>query len=138
MAKYKTANSRRHKRLQAHALVKFQSAESYGESEPFLSNVKDISAGGMRFWSEHFFPEGALLRVSAWMPVLDQPLDALARVVRVRSAFSSDLYYLSVRFIETNAQIQSALNDFIEALASNRRTRRYINDESFVTRFGNA
>lgn len=133
MAKYKTQNTRRFKRLQAHSLVKFQSAEEFGTKEPYFSNVKDISAGGMRFWSEHYFPENALLRISVWLPALEKPFDALARVVRVRPA-ASDVFYLSVRFIETNREMQTALNDFIEALAANRATRRYIDDFAFVTR----
>ncbi len=134
MAVYRTPNSRRHKRLQAHSLVKFQTAESYGQAEPLISNVKDISAGGMRFWSEKYFAEGTLLRVSVWMPALERPFDALARVVRVRPAFQSGVYYLGLRFIEINREMQSSLNDFIEALASNRKTRRYIDDFKVVTR----
>ena len=114
--------------------MKYQSAEKYGETEPFISNVKDLSAGGMRFWSESFFPEGKLLRISAWVPPLQRPFDALARVVRVRPAFNSDIYYLSVRFIEANSEMQTALNDFIESLASNTKTRRYIDDDVNVTR----
>lgn len=125
---YKTENTRKFKRAQAHSLVKFQAAEKWGGTEPLISNVKDISAGGLRFWSETFFPEGALLRLSAWMPMLDKPLDALARVLRVRQGRTDGMYYLSVRFIEVDQAAQSAVNDFIEKLAANPKTRRFIDD----------
>lgn len=126
MPVYKAENTRRFKRVQAHSLVKFQSAEKWGGAEPYISNVKDISGGGLRFWSAAFFPEGTLLRISAWIPSLQKPLDALARVVRARGAKTADSYYLSIRFIEVDQEIQSALNDFIENLAANPKTRRYI------------
>lgn len=130
----KIANTRRFKRMHAHSLVKYQAAESYGSKEPLLSNVKDISAGGMRFWSESFFPEGTLLRVSVWIPVLDKPFDALARVVRTRTAFGSGIYYLSLRFIEVNQEQQAALDRFIETIANDPKTRRYVDDFAFVRR----
>ena len=126
MPRYIADNTRRFKRAQAHSLVKFQIAEKWGSDEPFISNVKDLSASGLRFWSEVFFPEGTLLRISAWVPSIGKPLDALARVVRARSARSVDTFYLSVRFIEVDENIQSALNDFIEGLAANSKTRRFI------------
>lgn len=130
MAAYKTENSRKFKRVQALSLVKYQTAEQWGSVEPFLSNVKDLSAGGLRFWSERFFPEGTLLRLSAWVPSLEKPVDALARVVRARSVKSEDSFYLSVRFIEMDQDVRSALNAFIEGLGANRQTRRFIDDFS--------
>lgn len=134
MEKYLTINSRQFKRVQAHSLVKFQGVDQYGKEEPWISNVKDISAGGLRFWSEHFFPEATLLRLSVWIPALERPLDALARIVRVRPARNGEMYYLSVRFIEVSQDLQKALNDFIERLASDKKTRRYVDDFTHVKR----
>ena len=128
MTKYTADNTRKFKRVQAHSLVKFQTAEQWGTVEPFLSNIKDLSAGGLSFWSEVFFPEGTLLRVSAWIPALEKPVDALARVLRVRAAKSAGSYYLSVRFIEADQDIRNALNSFIEDLAANPKTRRFSDD----------
>lgn len=126
MAVYKAENTRKFKRVQAHSLVKFHAAEKWGGVEPFLANIKDISAGGLHFWSGVFFPEGTLLRISAWIPALKQPLDALARIVRVHGVKTGDSYYLSIRFIEVDQEVQSALNDFIESLVANPKTRRFI------------
>ncbi len=128
MAKYQLENTRRFKRVQAHSLVKFQTAEQWGSTEPFLSNIKNLSAGGLRFWSEQFFAEGTLLRLSAWIPSLEKPLDALARVVRTRAGKSPGSCYLSVRFIEADQEIRDTLNKFIEGLAENPKTRRFIDD----------
>ena len=126
MPTYKVENTRKFKRVQAHSLVKFQVAEKWGGVEPYISNVKDISAGGLRFWSADFFPEGTLLRVSTWVPALEKPLDALARVVRARAGKNTDSYYISVRFIEVEQELQTALNAFVENLAANPETRRFI------------
>ena len=134
MASYQVDNARKFKRAQAHSLVKYQTAEKWSAEEPYISNVKDISAGGLRFWSGVFFPENSLLRISVWAPFLQRPVDALARVVRSRATKTAGSYYLSVRFIEVDETLQNALNGFIENLAANPKTRRFIDDFQRSTR----
>ena len=130
--KYKAENSRRFKRFRANYLVKYQLAGAL--EEPFVSNLKDLSAGGCRFWSEVAFPEGKLLKISIWIPPIEKTLEALARLVRVRRAPDSDVYYLSVSFAEGSPEIQTSLNDFIEKLAEDRGARRLIDDAPIVSR----
>ncbi len=135
MKKYKASNSRRFKRLRVPYLIKFEDAQQHTQNEPYISNLKDISAGGVRFWSEHFFPEDALVRVSIWFPPIEETVTALGRVVRVRRSPNAPVYYLSVRFVEIEAQVQEALNDFIEDLSDDREMRRFVDDSHRVNRF---
>lgn len=138
MPTYQFENTRRFKRVQAHSLVKYQAADRWESEDPYIANVKDVSAGGVRFWSPVYLPEGTLLRVSVWMPFLEKPLEALARVVRVRTARTPDSFYLSVRFIEIDQTSQQQINSFIEKLAANSETRKFIDDfKGKIRRTGN-
>ena len=110
--RYKVKNMRRYNRFPVDYLVKYGLADSPG-IEPLVSNLKDISAGGLKFWSEHFLPEGSLLRVSVCTPPLNRVIEALARVVRVRRS-PQNLYYIAVSFIEIPAEDQAAINQFVE------------------------
>ena len=129
---YKIQNSRTYKRLRTDYLIKYQTAGS--SQEPFVANLKDISAGGLRFWSDHYVSEGVLLKVSIWVPVIDQILEGLVRIVRVRQAKGRLLYYLAARFVEIAPGIQAALNRFIENLAENPAAKGLIEDETIVKR----
>ena len=129
---YKMENSRKFKRLKASYLIKYQIAGS--TQEPFLANIKDLSAGGIRFWSDHFLQEGALLKFSLWVPPIERTLEGLIRIVRVRQAKGRMVYYMATRFLEIAAADQAALNNFIEKLAANPDTQDLIENESIVKR----
>ncbi len=129
--KYKVENQRKHKRLAVDYLLKYRSAGS--ETEDFVSNLKDISAGGLRFWSERFLPEETLLNVSTWIPPIDRVFHALARVVRIRES-KGNLFYIAVSFVEVSYEDQNALNQFIEHLSSLRGARSLVHDPQKVTR----
>ena len=129
---YKMENSRRYKRLKADYLIKYQMAGT--TQEPFIANIKDISATGIRFWSDHYLQEGTLLKFSVWVPAIDRTLEGLARISRVRQAQGGLVYYMAARFLEIAAEDQTALNDFIEKLAADPETKEFIENEPIVKR----
>lgn len=131
-AKYNAMNSRRHKRLKADYLVKYQMPGS--EEGPFVSNIKDISAGGVKFWTERALPEGALIQINVLLPPLDKELRALGRIVRVRSVKDAPMDYVAVNFIELDLDAQTALNDFIEYTATLAIAKDLIDFHPFVKR----
>jgi len=130
--KYKAENARRFKRLKADYLIKYQ--PSHAEGDPSISNIKDISANGLRFLTENFFPEGTALVVSVHIPPIDRTLTTTARVVRVRSAGSEGLYYMSVRYVDLFAEDQALLDDFIERLAKDRQASFMVDHAQNVKR----
>src|SRR5688572_6274222 len=99
---YKMQNSRHYKRLKADYLIKYQVAGV--QQEPFIANIKDISAGGVRFWSDHYLAEGVLLKIAVWVPPIDRTIEGLARIIRVRQAKGRLVYYLGARFLEISQQ----------------------------------
>lgn len=115
--KYIINNTRRYKRLFADYLIKYR--PSHTESGAFLvANLKDISAGGVKFWNDIPLPEGALF----WVEVLTMPIDrvirGLARVVRVHQAKNRLVYYNALQFLEIPSEDQNALNSFIDRVAA--------------------
>ncbi len=131
-ATYNAVNSRRYKRLKADYLIKFQLPGRDGE--PMVSNIKDISAGGVKFWTDQVLPEDGLIQLSVLLPPLDRELKALGRIVRVRPAKDLPLEYVAVNFLELNLDAQAALNDFIEYTATLPVAKDLIDLHQFVRR----
>lgn len=130
--KYKTFNARRYKRMFANYLIKYQIPALH--EEPRVANIKDISAGGVRFWSADYIPEGALLKVNVLVPPIDLVMGAVGKVVRVRKAGQADFYYIGVNFVEIEAHQQMALNEFIENLSKNKDARPLVPDDRVIVR----
>ena len=99
---------------------------------PHSADIHD--RGGVRFWTEDPLPEDALLLVEVLPPPLNRVIRALARVVRVRQAEKSLVYYNAVRFVEIAEEDQSALNYFIERIAADRGARALVPDYPTVQR----
>ena len=93
-------------------------AELLGQ-EPSVSNVKDISATGLKFWSGQFLEEGTALRVSVCLPPLERNITALAKVVRIRQA-KTGVYYIAVRFVDIEDQDRADLAEFIDSLSKRK------------------
>jgi c-di-GMP-binding flagellar brake protein YcgR len=129
---YKAQNSRRFKRMRADYLLKYQVAGV--EGEPHVSNIKDLGAGGTKFWTDQFMAEGTLVKVSFLVPPLELNVEALGRVVRVRQARESGVFYIAVRFIEIPDSSKAAINEFIEYIASQPDARGVVEDAPVVKR----
>lgn len=126
-------NSRRFKRFRADYLIKFQVPGTSGE--PFLSNLKDLSAGGVKFWTEQYIAEGTLVKVSFLVPPLDMKVDTLARVVRVRTAGGQDpVFYVATRFIEISEDAKKAIDEFVDYLLGLPRAGKLVSNAVGVKR----
>ena len=130
--KTKIQNTRKHKRLQAYYLVKY--LVKGGGDEPRITNVKDISAGGLKFLAKEFLPEEASLTVNVLIPPLKTPLEAKAKVLRVRKEKKGVTYSVAVRFTEISEHLKSSLNQFIETLAEDKQARLLIDHADVVVR----
>lgn len=130
--KYRTENSRRYKRLKADYLVKHH-IPGFPELAR-VSNIKDISAGGLRFWTDQSFPEGALINLNILIPALNRQILALGRIRRVRRSPSGNVDYVAVSFIELSRDDRKALNDFIEHLATTKEAPFLIDQHPIVKR----
>ncbi len=118
-------NARSHKRLRADYLMKFQPLNA--EGEPSVSNVKDISAGGLRFWTDRRLPQGVLLAVRICIPPVEKNLEAACQVLRVHRG-PGEIYYIAAKFIEVSKADQMNLDNFIEKISQLPSARRFVDN----------
>lgn len=131
--KYKVQNTRRYKRMRAGGyLVKYHVAGT--QEQPIVTHLKDLSAGGLKFWTERYLAEGTLLKVSFLVPPLDLTVDALARVVRVRPAKNIPISYVAVNFIELPHNAKKAVDAFAEYLYHLPEGSQLVDGSSVVKR----
>lgn len=119
--KNKYENMRRHKRMQADYLMLYKPKDSSDDREPFIANIKDLSASGCRFLTEHFFVEGTDLDISISIPPLNRSIQCTARVMRIRQS-ERVLYYVGVRFLDLPKRDEEDLELFVEGLAKNKKS----------------
>ena len=112
--KRKAPDGRRFKRIHFAYLVKYQ---INGKGEPRITNARDISAGGMRFWATEKIPSNSVLKISIFLPPLDRSVEALARVLRTRKSKEGMIYYVAVNFVDLKEEDRKALREFAEALS---------------------
>ena len=129
---YKAVNARKFKRIHTDYLLKFQLLNS--KEPPIISNIKDLSAGGLRFWTDRMVPQDALVRVSVFVPPLDRTIEALGSVQRVRRAIKAPVYYVSVGFVELNQEDQEAINQFVEGVALQPGANQSVHHPEIVNR----
>ena len=131
--KFKSTNTRSYKRLRADYLLKYWPADEPA-AEPWVSNLVDISAGGMRFWSEALVPEDRLLQITMWLPPIDRTLEVQAHVLRTRQARNTSMYYVAVKFEDLPDSDKGALNSFIETLSQIPGARPLVDNKRVVKR----
>ncbi len=112
--RYKVLNSRRHERLDASYLIKYQKVNHFDGIH--VTNIKDISAGGVRFWTEESVESGELLQMKVLLPPIGRVLHVLGKVRRVHYVEKSGIYYVGVSFYQMKAEDQQALDNFVNSL----------------------
>lgn len=130
-------NTRRYKRFKASYLLKFRLAVE--PTAEYFYNITDLSASGLRFWSDKFFTEGSLAQVSFIMPPLNRTFEILGRIVRTRRYQAEDpkeapIYYIAIGFLDLPAKDQAQVNDFIEKIAQSRGAREFVDMPEKINR----
>ena len=118
--KLKPWEARKFKRLRASYLVKYQMGE---KGAPRITNLVDISEGGLRFLAHEKIPELSLLRLSIYLPPLERSVDAVSKVTRVRRARDGEaIYYVSVIFLDLKGRDREAIRQFAEYISKQKET----------------
>ncbi|MBI4115475.1 MAG: PilZ domain-containing protein [Candidatus Omnitrophica bacterium] len=129
--KSRILNARRYKRIRAAYLVKYH---VNGKAGPTITNARDVSAGGLRFWTEEKLNESSVLNISVYVPPLDRAVDAVAEVLRIRRAKKGLVYYVGVCFLDLRQEDKEAINEFAEALSRDKEAKVVIDHADIVIR----
>jgi len=130
----KSLNARSHKRLRAAFLVKYETGR-LGES-PRITNIRDLSAGGLRFFTRELLEESSRIKLQVLVPSLERSLTAQAKILRVRRANRNFVYSVAVQFADLKPGDREDLAKFIETLDQNPETRICIDQANVVLRNG--
>ena len=129
--KVKTKDQRRFKRMRLSYLVKYQ---VNGKGEPRITNARDISAGGIKFWTKEDIPESSLLKVTIFLPPLDRSVEALAQVLRIRRMKDQFIYYAAVSFLDIREEDREEISAFADSLSKDKSGRFLIDHANIVVR----
>jgi len=127
----KARNTRRFKRIRAAYLVKYQ---VNGKGEPRITNARDISAGGLRFWTEEKIPHSSVLKISVYFPPLERSVEGTAQVLRMRRSKEGYVYYVAVSFLELNQKDREDISQFAEEISKGKDARFLIDHADVVVR----
>ena len=130
------SDKRKHKRLKAAYLVKYETG--YAGEAPRITNIRDISAGGMRFLTKDILSESAVIKLKVMAPPAGRVFDASARILRVRRANRNFVYSVAVNFVNISAKDREDLEIFIEDMARHEDTRICIDQAQVVLKQGKA
>jgi c-di-GMP-binding flagellar brake protein YcgR len=129
--KTKAEDSRRFKRLRATFLLRYQVK---GQETFRTASLLNISAGGIRFASPTEITPSSSLNLAIQIPSLSKVLEAQARVTRVEKGKKSRIYEVAASFTGLRSEDEKALNQLIEALYENSKTRRFVDHHGVVYR----
>ncbi len=80
----------------------------------YISNTKDISAGGLFFVSNDPLPLGAILELRISLLDEDKPMQCLARVVRVEERVTDNIYNIALCFLDVSGVDRNRLDKYIQ------------------------
>jgi len=119
------AKNRRHfKRAKAPFLLRYQVEES---GVGHITNVRDLSVGGVLFSSDHPLLKGSLLNMQINLPTSEAPLSVRAEVVRTARLKHSDLYRVGTRFIGLKSKDHTSIRLLIERMMRDKRVSGLVN-----------
>ena len=131
--KNRFVNLRRYKRLSVDFLIKY---ETNSHTEPRITNVKNLSAGGVKFLTRELIPEASILKVNLLVPPLEKIFHANAIVLRLRRLKKRLIYSVAVSFTNISAQDKEVINQFVENLSEAGDAKLKIDQASFVVQSG--
>lgn len=131
--KIRLRNSRRFKRIRASFLVQYQRIRQGG---PRVTSTRDISAGGVHFWTLEPLPESSVLDISVYIPALERSVEALGEVLRVRKTKEGLAWYVAVCFLDLNEVDRGAIEEFAETVSKDQEAELMVDHAEIVVRRG--
>lgn len=131
---YPMINGRKQPRLKANYLLRYVPIEGNMQEMTYVANTKDLSTGGLRFYSSRFLEEGTLLKIQVLVPPIDQTISAFARVVRVHTIRKHNQYEISLSYVEIDKKDHQLLNDFIGRCLEQKEAQHLFDHQDVVAR----
>lgn len=79
-----------------------------------LTVTKNISAGGILFFSEEPLAAGSILELKIELPDNEEPIQCLARIIRAEETEKENIYNLAACFLDITGAERARLDRFVE------------------------
>ncbi len=125
----KSPDTRRSLRFRAGYLIKvarFPRLED--ESDRKLTNLVNISDGGLMFVSYELLPISATLKIWFQFPGKQDPIESFAKVVSVTRVKREAVFLISLRFLDLNSADRSHIRAFIQDAARREDSRKFVDE----------
>lgn len=131
---YPMMNSRRYPRLKTNYLLRYVPIEGNMQEVTYVATTKDLSTGGIRFYSPRFIEEGTLLKIQLLVPPIDQSISAFARVSRVHTIRRHSQYEVSLSYVEIDKKDYDLLSRFITSCLEKKEAHFLFDHQDVVAR----
>jgi len=126
-------NTRKHKRLKSFFLLKYQTDAKAGQEQ--ITNVHDISAGGLRFQTNQRLPQNCIIKLAILIPSFEEPIEAEAEVVWVGQTRKKNMpYAVAVKFTKVSGKAEKELEEFLQKMAKEKKNPFFIDLPQFSVR----
>lgn len=123
----KAKDTRKFLRFRAGYLLKYaRFPRLENEVDRRLTNIINISEGGLMFAAYESLPVSSTLKVWFQFPGKQNPVETFAKVVSQAKVRLRAVYRVSLRFLDLNETDRELLRTFILQAAQDSDTRRYI------------
>ncbi len=103
---------RKYIRLSAHHLIKYKLVEK----NKILSFIRNISAGGVLFFSKDDIRSGAFIEIDINFPNYPKPIKATAKVLRTVKLTDVGGYEVAAEFITVDSDARDFINEKIRSV----------------------
>ncbi len=131
---YPMMNGRRYPRLKANYLLRYVPIEGNMQEITYVATTKDLSTGGLRFYSSRFIEEGTLLKIQVLVPPIDHSISAFARVTRVKTIRKHSQYEISLSYVEIDKKDYDLLSYFIGRFLEKKEAHHLFDHQDVVAR----
>ena len=105
-------NKRQFKRLNIHHLLRYKVVEKREEIS-YISFVRNISAGGLLFYSKEYIPKDSIVELEISFPPYSKIVSLKAQVLRTEFLNSVGGFNIAVKFIDPEKEVIDFINDKI-------------------------
>ncbi len=113
--------SRKFQRAKIPLLIRYQVS---GEPEEFVSNLKDLAAGGIRFTAMNEIQLNKRIRIKIKLPWREEPFRAWAKVTRCAKLKQSPVFRVAAQFVGVEREDLVELESFIDAIVRDQKSAR--------------
>ena len=105
-------NKRQFKRLNIHHLLRYKVVEKREEIS-YISFVRNISAGGLLFYSKEYIPKDSIVELEISFPPYSKIVSLKAQVLRTEFLNSVGGFNIAVKFIDPEKEVIDFINNKI-------------------------